>query len=171
MGTHVVGQHSPNLSIISIDEDTVDVPAPQETAANVVVEEEEWKQDAITMTEAEYISKYYSDKADATNSGITMDTYLGLRTGQVLSISLLQAMADAQLQRKWKGMRCHDFTVITQPQEHGQCSATFLRSRTTIRNTEVMCVVHVSQMHYSMVIVLKQGLRVDLIWCDSLQRE
>ena len=26
-------------------------------------------------------------------------------------------------------------------------------------------------MHYSMVIVLKQGLRADLIWCDSLQRD
>ena len=44
--------------------------------------------------------KYYSDKADATNSGITMGMYLGLRTGQVLSISLLLAMADSQLQKK-----------------------------------------------------------------------
>ena len=26
-------------------------------------------------------------------------------------------------------------------------------------------------MHFSLVIVLKQGLRVDLIWCDSLQRD
>ena len=96
----VVEQQAPNISIISIDEDTVDVPTPQETAATVVVEEEEWKQDAITMTEADYILKYYSDKADDTNSGITMVMYLGLRTGQVLSISILLAMADAQLQKK-----------------------------------------------------------------------
>ena len=34
-----------------------------------------------------------------------------------------------------------------------------------------MCIVHVSPMHYSMVIVLKQGLNVDLVWCDSLQRD
>ena len=66
----------------------------------MIVEEKEWKQDAITMTEADYILKYYSDKADDTNSGITMDMYLGLRTGQVLSISLLLAMADSQLQKK-----------------------------------------------------------------------
>ena len=34
-----------------------------------------------------------------------------------------------------------------------------------------MCIVHVSPMHYSMVIVLKQGLHAGLIWCDSLQRD
>ena len=68
-------------------------------------------------------------------------------------------------------MRCRDFTVMTQLQEHRQCSATSLCNRTTIRNTEVMCIVHVSPMHYHMVIVLKQGLRADLIWCDSLQRD
>ena len=68
-------------------------------------------------------------------------------------------------------MRCRDFTVTTQPREHGQCSATSLRSRAAIRSTEVMCIAHVSPMRYSMVIVLKQGLRVDLIWCDSLQRD
>jgi hypothetical protein len=43
MGAHAVEQQAPNLSIISIDEDMVDVPAPQETAANVIVEEEEWQ--------------------------------------------------------------------------------------------------------------------------------
>ena len=26
-------------------------------------------------------------------------------------------------------------------------------------------------MHYSMVIALKQDLQMDLIWCDSLQRD
>jgi hypothetical protein len=105
MGAHVVGQQASNLSIISIDEDTADVPASQETVSNVIVEEEKWKQDAITMTEVDYILKHYSKKADAANSGITIDMYLGLRTGQVLSISLLLAMADVQLQKKWKGMR------------------------------------------------------------------
>jgi hypothetical protein len=39
MSAHVVGQHAPNLSIISIDEGMVNVPAPQETAANVTIEE------------------------------------------------------------------------------------------------------------------------------------
>jgi hypothetical protein len=48
MGAHAAGQQAPNLSIISIDEDMMDVPAPQATAANVIVEGE-WKQDAITM--------------------------------------------------------------------------------------------------------------------------
>ena len=164
-------QQAPNISIISIDEDTVDVPTPQATAANVVVEEEEWKQNAITMTEADYIMKYYSDKADDSNSEITIGMYLGLRTDQVLSISLLLVMTATKLQKKWKGMRCRDFTVMTQPQEHGRCSTTSLRSRTTIQNTEVMCIVHISPMHYSMVIVLKQGLCTDLILCDSLQRD
>ena len=100
-----------------------------------------------------------------------MDMYLGLRTGHLLSISLLLAITEVQLQKKWDGMRCCDFTVTTQPQENGQCSPTSLRSRAAIRSTEVMCIVHVFPMHYSMVIVLKQGLRVDLIWCDSLQRD
>ena len=68
-------------------------------------------------------------------------------------------------------MRCRDFTVTTQPQENRQFSPTSLRSRAAIRSTEAMCIVHVSPMHYSTVIVLKQGLRVDLIWCDSLQRD
>jgi hypothetical protein len=78
----------------------VDLPTPQATAANVVVEEDEWKQDAITMTEADYIMKYYSDKVDDSNAGITIDMYLSLRTDQVLSISLLLVMADKQLQKK-----------------------------------------------------------------------
>ena len=35
----------------------------------------------------------------------------------------------------------------------------------------MMCIVHISPMHYSMVIVLNQDPQVDLIWCDSLQRD
>ena len=100
ISAHATEQQAPNISIIGVVEDTVDVPTPQATAANVVVEEEEWKQDAITMTEADYIMKYYSVKADDSNSGITIGMYLGLRTDQVLSISLLLAMADTQLQKK-----------------------------------------------------------------------
>ena len=96
--------------------------------------------------------------------------YLGLRTGQVLSITLLLAVADIQLQRKWKGMRCRDFTATTQPQVRRYCSDTSLRNRTIIRNTEAMCILHLTPLHYSVVIALKQGLQVDLIWCDSLQR-
>ena len=97
--------------------------------------------------------------------------YLGLRTGRLLSMSFLLAITEVQLPKNWIGMRCRDFTVTTQPQENGQCSPTSIRSRAAIRSTEVMCIVHVSPMHYSMVIILKQDLRVDLIWCDSLQRD
>jgi hypothetical protein len=69
-------------------------------------------------------------------------------------------------------MRCRDLTVMTQPQgQHGQCSGTSLRSRAVLRSTEVMCIVHITPMHYGMVIALKQSSRVDLIWCDSLQRD
>ena len=133
--------------------------------------EEGWKQDAVTMTEEDYIRKHYYDKAETSNSGIPMEMYLGLCTGRLLSMSLLLAITEVQLQRKWHGMRCRDFTVMTQPQENGQCSPTSPRSRAAIRSTEVMCIVHVSPMHYSMVVVLKQGLKVDLVWCDSLQRD
>ena len=123
--------------------------------------EEGWKQDAVTMTEEDYIRKHYYDKAETSNSGIPMEMYLGLCTGRLLSMSLLLVITEVQLPKKWSGMRCRDFTVTTQPQENGQCSHTSLRSRAAIRSTEVMCIVHVSPMHYSMVIVLKQGLRVD----------
>ena len=44
----------------------------------------EWQQDALTMTEEAYILKHYA-KAAVPESGVTMDMYLGLRTGQVLS--------------------------------------------------------------------------------------
>ena len=97
--------------------------------------------------------------------------YLGLCTGRLLSISLLLVITEVQLLKKWNGMSCRDFTVTTQPQENGQCSPTSLRSRAAIRSTEVMCIVHVSPMHYSMVVVLEQGLKMDLVWCDSLQRD
>ena len=69
------------------------------------------------MQHEDYILKHY---AKAANLGVTMDMYLGLRTGKVLSISLLLALANVQLQKKWKGMRCRDLTVKTQPQgPHG----------------------------------------------------
>ena len=87
-----------------------------------------------------------------------MEMYLGLCTRRLLSISLLLAITEVQLPKKWNGMRCRDFTVTTQSQENGQCSQTSLRSRAAIRSTEVMCIVHVTPMHYSMVVVLKQGL-------------
>jgi hypothetical protein len=69
-------------------------------------------------------------------------------------------------------MRCRNLTVMTQPQEqHGQCSATSLRSRAVLRSTEVMCIVHITPMHHGMVVALKQSSRFDLIWCDSLKRD
>ena len=69
-------------------------------------------------------------------------------------------------------MQCRDLTVQTQPQgPHGQCSVTSPRNRAVLRSTEVMCIVHVTPMHYGMVVALKQRSRVDLIWCDSLQRD
>ena len=103
-------------------------------------------------------------------SGVIMDMYLGLRTGQVLSITFLFTAADVQLQRKWKGMCYRDFTATTQPQERGYCSDITLRNRAAVRNTEAMCILHPTPMHYNVVIALKQGLQVDLIWCDSRQR-
>ena len=126
------------------------------------------EQDAVNLTEEEYVRKHYYDKAESSNSGIPMQMYLGLCTGRLISMSLLLALTAVQLQRPWHGMRCCDLTVKTQPQEDGQCSPTSPRSRADIRSTEVMCIVHVSPMHYSIVVVLKQGLQVDLIWCDSL---
>ena len=73
------------------------------------------------MTEADYIRKYYHDKAETSHSGITMAMYLGLGTGRLLSMSLLLAITEVQLPKKWNGLRCRDFTVKTQPQENGQC--------------------------------------------------
>ena len=69
--------------------------------------------------------------------------YLGLCTGHLLSASLLLAITELQLQRKWHGMRCCDIPVKTQPQADEQCSPTSPRSRSEIRSTEVMCIVHV----------------------------
>ena len=91
-----------------------------------------WQQDAVTLTEEEYIRKYYDDKAESSNSGIPMQMYLGLCTGRLISMSLLLALTEVQLQRPWHGMRCCDLTVKTQPQEDGQCSPTSPRSRADI---------------------------------------
>jgi hypothetical protein len=100
---------------------------------------EVWQQDAVTMTEEAYIIKHYA-KAAAPTSGVTMDMYLGLCSGQVLSASLLLAATDVHLQKKWKGMRCRNLTVKTQPQANGQCSEASLRSRADIRSTEALCI-------------------------------
>ena len=59
------------------------------TGTNRREPEEGWKQDAVTLTEEDYIRKHYYDKAETSNSGIPMDMYLGLCTGRLLSISLL----------------------------------------------------------------------------------
>jgi hypothetical protein len=86
------------------DTDTMDPQDPVEEAPTATLrstafieidEEEEWQHDAITMTEEDYILTHYV-KAATPTSGITMDMYLGLRTGKVLSISLLLALADVQ---------------------------------------------------------------------------
>ena len=67
------------------------------------------------MTEEDYIRNHYYDKAETSNSGIPMKMYLGLCTGRLLSISLGLTITEVQLQTKWSGMRCRDFTVTTQP--------------------------------------------------------
>jgi hypothetical protein len=116
--------NAPQLSIIEIYQDMEDSKAlqepqelaeapkstPQSTATFDMEEEEEWQHDAITMMEESYILKHYAKTANPT-SGITMDMYLRLRTGKVLSISLLLALTDVQLRQKWKGMQCRDLTV------------------------------------------------------------
>ena len=62
--------------------------------------EEGWKQDALTMTEADYIRKYYHDKAETSHSGIPMEMYFGLGTGRLLSMSLLLARTEVQVPKK-----------------------------------------------------------------------
>jgi len=169
-GPQVVGQPAPNLSIITIDvnmesdPDGASMPGAvgtphgypngahqqdRPTVITVQVEgtderggKEGWKRDAVTMTEEDYIRKHYYDKAETSNSGIPMEMYLGLCTGRLLSMSLLLAITEVQLPKKWHGMRCRDFMVTTHPQENGQCSPTSLRRRAAIRSTEVMCIVH-----------------------------
>ena len=155
-GPQAVGHTAPNLSVITIDVDmesdtdavrTLDkdgtTPGYQNgahqqdrpTVITLQMEgtnerelEEGWKRDAVTMTEEDYIRKHYYDKAETSNSGIPMEMYLGLCTGRLLSISLLLAITEVQLPKKWNGMRCRDFTVTTQPQTNGQCSPTSLRN-------------------------------------------
>ena len=62
--------------------------------------EEGWKRDALTMTEADYIRKYFHDKAETSHSGIPMEMYFGLGTGRLLSMSLLLAITEVQLPKK-----------------------------------------------------------------------
>ena len=159
-GPQAVGQPAPNLSIITIDvnmgSDTDGASTPDKvgttpgypngahqqdrpTVITVQIEgtkkwegEEGWKRDAVTMTEEDYILKHYYNKAETSNSGIPMEMYLGLCTGRLLSMSLLLAITEVQLPKKWHGLRCRDFMVMTQPQENGQCSPTSLRSRAAI---------------------------------------
>ena len=141
--SQAVGHTAPNLSVITIDVNmehdlaaggtqnvTVLSPGYQNgahqqnqhqadtlrtTGTNGREPEEGWKRDAVTLTEEDYIRKHYYDKAETSNSGIPMNMYLGLCTGHLLSASLLLAITEVQLQQKWYGMRCCDFTVKTQP--------------------------------------------------------
>ena len=86
-GAHVL--NAPQHSIIEIDQDmeegtdtTAQAPVGALTVTlrwtiTIAIDEEEWQHDASTMTEEDYILKYY---AKATNLGVTMDMCLGLRT-------------------------------------------------------------------------------------------
>ena len=56
-----------------------------------------WQQDAVNLTEEEYVRIHYYDKAESSNSGIPMEMYLGLCTGRLLSMSLLLALTAVQL--------------------------------------------------------------------------
>ena len=131
-GPQVVEQPTPNLRIITIDEnmesDTDGASMPgavgtphgysngahqqdRQTVITVQIDEgtkeregeEGWKRDAVTMTEEDYIRKHYYDKAETSNSGIPMEMYLGLCTGRLLSMSLLLAITEVQLPKKWHG--------------------------------------------------------------------
>jgi hypothetical protein len=75
------------------------------TATTGLESSEVWQQDAVTMTEEAYVIKHYA-KAAAPMAGVTMDMHLGLCSRQVLSASLLLAVTDVHLQKKWKGMWC-----------------------------------------------------------------
>ena len=146
--SQAVRHTAPNLSVIIIDADMESDPATEGTQEVTVIpsdyrngahqqdhpqadtsqtttgshrrELEDGRQcDAITLTEEEYIRKHYYDKAETSNSGIPMNMYLGLCTGHLLIASLLLAITEVQLQRKWHGMRCCDISVKTQPQADG----------------------------------------------------
>ena len=138
---------SPGYQNSAHQQDQHQADTSQTTGTNRRAPVEGWKRDAVTLTEKDYIRKHYYDKAESSNSGIPMEMYLGLCTGRLLSISLLLAITEVQLPKKWNGMRCRDFTVTTQPQENEQCSHISLRCRAAIQSTEVMCIVHVTPMH------------------------
>ena len=74
----------------------------------------------MELSQTDYIHHYYKK---ATNSEVTMDMYLGLRDKQVLSITLLQAVARVHLQPRWEGMKTKDITYMIDPQEGKECSA------------------------------------------------
>jgi len=122
----------------------------------------------MELSQTDYIHRYYKK---ATNSEVTMAMYLGLRDKQVLSITLLQAVARVQLQPRWEGMKTKDITYMIDPQEATECSATSETVRLALRTTEAMCLLHPTPMHYSVVIALRQASQVVLIWCDSLKRD
>jgi hypothetical protein len=72
-------------------------------------EVQQWRQDASTLSETEYVEKHY---AKATMVWLPMERYLGLRTGQLLLMVPLEAVARAQLRPRWKGVQFLDFTPL-----------------------------------------------------------
>jgi hypothetical protein len=99
-----------------------------------------------------------------------MERYLGLCTGQLLHMALLEAAIQAQLGPIWKGMEFLNITTLICPPDGVMSSVTNNRARRNIRTTEAMCFLHPTSMHYNAVLALKQDMNMTLIWCDSLNR-
>jgi hypothetical protein len=153
----------PNLSIIVMDQDpaegsqvTLSQGSTQNEANNSIMIDalNHWRQDATTLLETEYMV------------WLSMERNLGLRTGQVINIALLEAVASAQLRIRWKGMQFREITTLVYPQERGEYRVTYNRARTSIRKTEAVCFLYPTSMHFNAVLALRHDSQVVLIWCD-----
>jgi hypothetical protein len=109
-----------NLSVITLDRDTEEDGQDSRPpilvhhatpTASISRDEHQWQQDACTLSEIDYVQKYY---AKAIIAWLLMKRYRGLCTGQLLHIALLKAVARAQLRPTWKGMEFH--IVFSPPQ-------------------------------------------------------
>ena len=167
---------APNLSIITLDQDMEEARQDSRRSslvhhanptASVSRDEHQWQQDACTLSEMDYVQKYY-EKAILT--WLPIERYQGLCTGQLLHIALLEAVARAQLRPTWKGMEFLDITTLIYPLDGITCSVTSNRARRNIQTTEAMFSLHPTPMHYNAILAIKQDMKVTLIWCDRLSK-
>ena len=155
---------APNLSIITLDQDMEEARQDSRRSslvhhanptASVSRDEPQWQQDAYTLSEMDYVQKYY-EKAILT--WLPIERYQGLCTGQLLHIALLEAVARAQLRPTWKGMEFMDITTLIYPLDGITCSVTSNRARRNIQTTEAMVFLHPTPMHYNAILAVKQAI-------------